>query len=163
MRPVKGLLMVASLFVALITGAVLSAGITALAGQHSESQDGLAGAWTETITSTGPGSLPPFQTLFTYGSGGGLVGTASIDMTPGLKSSATHGAWTQLDGQRYRWTGHAFSFADTGEPNGTYNIKEHITLAASGNAYSGTGTFEIPGVFSLTHYTVTAVRIRPWR
>jgi hypothetical protein len=152
-------------------GAVLAGAIGALGrstpARAAEDGDGLVGSWLETITST-DGSFPPFQTMFTYAtgaqgrSGGGLVGTASIDMTAGLKSSPTHGAWKPTADRRFAWTGHAFSFDDAGNLNGTYNIKERLTLAASGNTYSGTGTFEIvdgPGALPLTPYKVTAVRL----
>lgn len=122
---------------------------------------GLAGAWVETISSP-DGSFPSFRVLVTYAGGGGLVATASIDSTPRLKSSPTHGAWKSLGGSDHTWTGHAFSFNDAGFPNGTYNIKEHLTVGSDGNTYSGSGTFEIvggPGALPLTPYNTTAVRI----
>lgn len=146
--------------VAGVTGAtaVLAGSSTVLADAGAA---GLTGAWLETITST-DNSFPSFQVLFTFAAGGGLTGTASIDSMAGLKSSPTHGAWKTLDGRKYKWTGHAFSFDDAGIPNGYYNIKETLQLAPAGNAYTGSGTFEVvdgAGAIPLTPYNTSAVRI----
>jgi hypothetical protein len=146
--------------VAGVTGAtaVLAGSTTVFA---DEGEGSPTGAWLETITST-DGSFPSFKVLFTYAAGGGLTGTASIDSMAGLKSSPTHGAWKSVNDRTFRWTGHAFSFDDAGNPNGYYNIKETIKLAQGGNAYAGNGTFEVvdgPGAIPLTPYNVSGVRI----
>jgi len=136
--------------------AALAAHTSALAATDGSA---LTGSWVETITST-DGSFPPFTVLVTYAAGGGLVATASIDSTPRLKSSPTHGAWRSSGGSDYKWTGHAFSFNDSGHPNGTYNIIENLTL--NGDGYSGSGTFEVvggPGAVLLTPYKTSAVRV----
>ncbi len=153
-RFLKGALAVAGAVAAVAPGA-------ALAASDEDSSESLAGPWLERVVST-DGSFPPFQTLFSFDSTGGLGGTASIDAMPGLKSSPTVGAWRHLSGRRYIWTGHAFSFDDAGNPNGLYNIIETITLDSSAKTYSGAGTFEVVGglgAFPLTPYTVTATRI----
>jgi hypothetical protein len=118
------------------------------------------GTWLETLTSP-DGSFPPFQTLFTYSSGGGLVGTASIDEANGLKSSPTHGFWTARGRQITRHA-HAFSFDDSGNLNGFYNITDLISMDQGADSYRGSGTFEVvngPGAFGPLGYKVTAVRI----
>jgi hypothetical protein len=141
-----------------VAAAVAAAAFSLSARADEDHQDGVVGSWLETIT----GDFPDFQVLITYDEGGGMVATASIDMAAGLKSSPTHGAWARTGRRTFSWTGHAFSFDDAGNWNGTYNIKEQVTLAGTGNAYSGTCTFEVvngPGAFPLTPCNVTAVRI----
>lgn len=148
---------------ALVVGVALAG--TALAGTSSSTPAAplsIAGSWLETITSP-DGSFPSFQVLITFDSGGVVVATASIDSTSGLKSSPTHGAWSHLSGSQFAVTGHAFSFADDGTPNGYYNIHEVDTVTDK-NAYSGTGTFEVvngPGAIPSTPYHLSAVRINP--
>lgn len=149
----------------IIGAATALAALTVPEQTLADSGDAVAGtfvgAWLGTITST-DGSFPTFQTLFTCSPGGGLVATASIDSEPGLKSGPTHGAWRRLGEHQFSWTAHAFSFDDSGHLNGTYNIHERLTVANSGNSYSGSGTFEVvngPGAFPLTRYNVSAVRI----
>jgi hypothetical protein len=142
------------------TAAVLVTNTTALADSD---ESGLAGAWLENLSSVNGTDFPPFQVLVTYAAGGGMVATASIDEMKDLRSSPTHGAWKSLGARSFAWTGHAFSLDNNGNPSGTYNIKERLTVAPGGNTYAGSGTFEIVNngavVFPSTPYKTTAVRI----
>lgn len=153
-------LLAAGLAGAAAGGAALVAPSVASA-DDGDGSPGLTGTWLETISSI-DGSFPPFQTLFTYSPGGGLVGTADIDAMKDLKSSPTHGAWKSSGARSYTWLGHAFSLDNAGNRNGMYNIRERITLSANRNSYSGSGTFEIvggTGALPLQSYTVVASRI----
>src|SRR6266480_3222107 len=111
----------------------------------NESDDGrdssaLAGTWFETDEGEGF----KFGVLMTFASGGGLVATADIDSTKNknLLGSPTHGAWVSTGGRSYRWFGKAFSFNDaTGALDGTYEIKETLTLTQDGDSFVGSGAF----------------------
>jgi hypothetical protein len=132
--------------------------------EDRESSKALVGSWRETIDAGG-GFV--FDTLITFDSGGGLVATASIDSTvssDNLLSGPTHGAWVKTKGRSYRWFGNAFSFNNSGGAwDGTYEIKEALTLNESGDRFEGGGTFRIVGgthPLDWTPYTTKGTRIK---
>jgi hypothetical protein len=49
----------------------------------------------------------------------------------------------RTEGRSYRWLGHAFAFSKEGPTYGTYRIKARLTLNEAGDAYTGSGTFDI--------------------
>jgi hypothetical protein len=100
------------------------------------------GTWLETITSP-DNVFPAFQTLTTYAAGSGLISTASIDLNPATLGSGAFGAWVRTGGRSYRWFAHAFAYTPQGAPNGLFNIRESVALNQAGDAYSGTGGYEI--------------------
>jgi hypothetical protein len=103
-----------------------------------------AGTWYETDEGEGF----KFGVLMTFASGGGLVATADIDSikNKNLLGSPTHGAWVSTGGRSYRWFGKAFSFNDaTGALDGTYEIKETLTLTQDGDGFVGSGAFRLVG------------------
>lgn len=102
----------------------------------------ILGTWLETTTTT-DNSIPPFQVLFTYGAGGGMTATASLDLTPATLSGPTHGAWTQSEERSYRFLAHAFAFDPQGNPAGVYTIRESLTLDDKGESYRGSGSFAV--------------------
>jgi|SRR5882672_5829569 hypothetical protein len=132
-------------------GAVGAASVLAVVSApqpaQAEEQDGsrsLAGTWFE--TDEGPGFK--FGVLMTIDVGGGLVATADIDSikNANLLGSPTHGAWVKTGGHSYRWFGKAFSFNDTtGALDGTYEIKETLTLLDGGDRFEGEGAFRLVG------------------
>jgi hypothetical protein len=102
------------------------------------------GTWYETDEGEGF----KFGVLLTFAGGGGLVGTADIDSIKGknLLGSPTHGAWVSTGARSYRWFGKAFSFNDdTGALDGTYEIKETLTLNEDGDRFVGSGAFRLVG------------------
>jgi hypothetical protein len=103
----------------------------------------------------------------TFDSGGGLVATADIDSikNSNLLGSPTHGAWVQTSARSYRWFGKAFSFNDTtGALDGTYEIKETLTLNDAGDRFEGTGSFRLVGgshpIPNFLPYTTKGERIK---
>ena len=113
-----------------------------------EREDGreskLAGTWFETDEGEGF----KFGVLMTFAAGGGLVATADIDSikNKNLLGSPTHGTWVNTGGRSYRWFGKAFSFNDvTGALDGTYEIKETLTLNEDGDRFVGSGSFRLLG------------------
>ena len=152
-------------------GAVGAAGVLAVVAtpqvaQADEREDvsrSLAGTWFETDEAAGF----KFGVLVTFDSGGGLVATADIDSIKGknLLASPTHGAWVKTGGHSYRWFGKAFSFNDdTGALDGTYEIKETLTLLDGGDRFEGQGEFRLVGgshpIPNFLPYTTKGERIK---
>jgi len=123
----------------------------------------LAGTWFETDEGTGF----KFGVLMTVDTGGGLVATADIDSikNSNLLGSPTHGSWVSTGRRSYRWFGKAFSFNDvTGALDGTYEIKETLTVSDDGNRFEGTGSFRLVGgshpIPNFIPYTTKGERIK---
>jgi hypothetical protein len=124
---------------------------------------GLVGTWLASVTAT-DNSFPPFQFLVTYDGDGGLVGTASNDLSTASLSSPTQGEWVRTGDRSFRWTGRAFSYDAKTNPNGVFFIDENITLDKAGDAYSGTGSFKVVDNGQVTFsgtYTNVATRVTP--
>jgi hypothetical protein len=154
-------------------GAVGAAGVLALvstpqgaaADEPGDERDSrsIAGTWFETDEGTGF----KFGVLLTFDTGGGLVGTADIDSIKNMNllGSPTHGAWVRTGGRSYRWFGKAFSFNDvTGALDGTYEIKETLTLNDRSDRFEGKGSFRIVGgshpIPNFVPYTTKGERIK---
>ena len=103
----------------------------------------LEGSWLETVTLSGEGAATEFRTLFTYDAGGGLTGTASVDLNPASLTGPSHGAWVRVAERSFRTTARAFAFDQDGKPAGLYVIREEIVLDERGQSYQGTGSFEV--------------------
>jgi hypothetical protein len=123
----------------------------------------IAGTWYETDEGTGF----KFGVLMTFDTGGGLVATADIDSikNSNLLGSPTHGSWARTGPRSYRWFGKAFSFNDvTGALDGTYEIKETLTLNDAGDRFEGTGSFRLVGgshpIPNFVPYTTKGERIK---
>ena len=122
-----------------------------------------AGTWYETDEGEGF----KFGVLMTVDTGGGLVATADIDSikNSNLLGSPTHGSWVSTGRRSYRWFGKAFSFNDvTGALDGTYEIKETLTVSDDGNRFEGTGSFRLVGgshpIPNFIPYTTKGERIK---
>jgi len=134
---------------ALGAAGVLAVVATPLIAGADEPEDGRGsrspeGTWYEADEGEGF----KFGVLMTFAGGGGLVATADIDSikNKNLLGSPTHGAWVSTGGRSYRWFGKAFSFNDaTGALDGTYEIKETLTLSDDGDRFVGNGSFRLVG------------------
>jgi hypothetical protein len=116
---------------------------------------GPAGSWVATVTIAGAGAPPPFPALRTYADGGGYVESASNSRNPQALAGTAHGAWvsTPANATEVHQTGDGpGSFAVTflaqrfdvnGNMIGSIKVRESLTLDKTGDAYSGTGKFEI--------------------
>jgi len=116
---------------------------------------GPAGSWVATVTIAGAGAPPPFQALRTYADGGGYIETASNSRNPQALAGPAHGAWVSTppnatatnqsgDGPRsFAVTFLAQRFDANGNMIGTIKVRESATLNNTGDAYSGSGKFEI--------------------
>jgi hypothetical protein len=145
--------------------AMVSAPQAAAADEREDGRDSkaVAGTWFEIDEGTGF----KFGVLMTIDSGGGLVATADIDSikNSNLLGSPTHGAWVSTGRRSYRWFGKAFSFNDvTGALDGTYEIKETLTLSEDGDRFEGTGAFRLVGgshpIPNFLPYTTKGERIK---
>jgi len=154
-------------------GAVGAAGLLAVVsgpqvaaadeGEDDRDSKSPAGTWFE----TDEGATFKFGVLVTFDLGGGLVATADIDSikNSNLLGSPTHGSWVKTGGRSYRWFGKAFSFNDTtGVLDGTYEIKETLTLNERGDRFEGQGAFRLVGgshaIPNFIPYTTKGERIK---
>jgi len=142
--------------------AALGSPMAALAKNANEDQ-GPEGSWLYTVTITNPG--PPFTELGleTYAAGGGYVGIDQLSFTPGSLATSAHGSWISTGKRTFLLTFINLSHDEAGNPQGTSKVRQIATLSEDGNAYSGSGSFDVNDVsgsviFSGT-FTITAVRI----
>jgi len=144
---------------------VLSAPQGAKADEREDEHDSRspAGTWFETDEGTGF----KFGVLMTFDGDGGLVATADIDSikNSNLLGSPTHGSWVRTGGRSYRWFGKAFSFNDkTGALDGTYEIKETLTLNDAGDRFEASGSCRLVGgthpIPNFVPYTTKGERIK---
>ena len=116
---------------------------------------GPAGSWVATVTIAGAGAPPPFQALRTYADGGGYIESTSNSRNPQALAGPAHGAWVSTranasavdqpgDGPRsFAVTFLAQRFDANGNMIGSIKVRESATLNKTGNAYTGSGQFEI--------------------
>jgi len=105
--------------------------------ESSQAQSGAAapqveGSWQVTVS---PTDLPPFPTLLTYATGGGLSGVDGV--------SNIHGTWARKGGNTFVFTFVELLFDSTGVFTGSVRIREKLTLEPGGAAYNGVYTGEI--------------------
>lgn len=108
--------------------------------------DVIVGAWRATLTATG---LPSFGSLTSFASGGTLVTSASIDLTPQFLSTPGYGAWKRAGEGRYRGRFEFFTFGSTGAPSGSGEVK--LTITVEDDRQHGRMTITI---FDLTGHTL---------
>jgi len=116
---------------------------------------GPAGSWVATVTIAGAGAPPPFQALRTFANGGGYIETSSNSRNPQALAGPAHGAWVSTrattsevdqpaDGRRsFAVTFLAQRFDANGNMIGSIKVRESATLDKTGDAYSGSGNFDI--------------------
>jgi hypothetical protein len=104
------------------------------------------GSWLVKVTATAGQQTESFQLLETYDAGGGLVETDQTDFHPQFLISPGHGAWISRGEDGFASTWVAFFFDAKGNPRGSEKIREVDTFSEGGNAYNGSGKFEIVDV-----------------
>ena len=142
--------------------AALGSPTTAFAKNTNDDQ-GPEGSWLYTATITNPG--PPFTELGleTYVAGGGYVGIDQLSFTPGSLATPGHGSWKSTGKRTFLLTFLNLTHDAVGTPQGTFKVRQVATLSEHGNAYSGSGSFDIydlsGNVVLAGTFTITAVRI----
>jgi hypothetical protein len=116
---------------------------------------GPVGSWVATVTIAEPGAPPPFQALRTYASGGGYIEDSSNSHNPLAPEGSGHGAWVSTgapaeEANRFATGTRIFAvtfliqrFDAKGNHIGSIKVRESATLNQIGDAYSGSGKFEI--------------------
>jgi hypothetical protein len=136
---------------------------TALAKQNDAAQ-GPEGSWIGTVTITSGPAFPLFQALYTYAAGGGLVETDQISFNPQSPDSPRHGVWVSTREDAFASTYINLTFDSQGKPTGTIKIRETAVLSERGNAYTGSGKFDVldlnGNVIASGTFTSQATRIR---
>jgi len=138
------------LIFSLVTGGLLASAlaVSLLFGSpgrsHAASHNSPEGSWLVNVTITSRHPAFKFQALFTYDAGGGLVETDQTDFTiPTGLTSPAHGTWISTGEEHFASTFVEFIFDAKGKPAGTVKIREVDTLSEGGDAYSGSGKFDV--------------------
>jgi hypothetical protein len=128
-------------------GVIGGVSLAAIAGAPSafadddEASQSIVGAWIGS-TNAGP-AFPPFNALYTFAPGGGLVTSSSIDLSPRSLSTPGYGTWTRSAHQTFMFTFDAFVFDQQGNPSGTVEARTVVTLNQAGDAFSGPFKFDV--------------------
>jgi len=145
-------------------GALVALGSPAAAfAKHANEDQGPEGSWLYTVTITNPD--PPFTELGleTYVAGGGYVGIDQLSFTPGSLATPGHGSWKSTGKRTFLLTFLNLNHDAAGTLLGTSKVRQVATLSEHGNAYSGSGSFDIydlsGNVVLAGTFTITAVRI----
>ena|SRR5579859_1385798 len=127
-----------------VIGGATLAGIagarTVLADDEKHSQS-IVGGWIGS-TNAGP-AFPPFNALYTFAPGGGLVTSSSIDLSPHSLSTPGYGTWVNSGPGTFAFTFDAFVFDQQGNPSGTVEARTVVTLNQAGDAFSGPFKFDV--------------------
>jgi hypothetical protein len=120
-------------------GAVAAAAaITPTAAEDSP----LAGAWLATSIRQDPSpDFPTIRFLYTFYADGSLSADGPptvLEGTDRVYNSARHGAWRALGGRRYAFHYLGGVYDDRGAYRHTIVLTAEVTLATSGDAWSGT-------------------------
>ena len=144
--------------------AVLERPSAALAHQTNEDQ-GPEGTWLFSVTATSASGLPsPVLGLETYAAGGGYTETDQISFMPSSLATPGHGSWRSTGKRTFLLTYLTLNHDTQGTFQGTSKIRQIATLNEDGNAYSGSGNFDVYDVHGNVilsgTFTIQATRVR---
>ena len=138
---------------------------TAAFAQNTNAGQGPEGSWLYTVTATSP-SGPPSTALGleTYAAGGGYVETDQFSFMHASLATPGHGSWKSTGERTFLLTYLTLNYDTQGTPQGTTKIRQVATLNQAGDAYSGSGNFDVYDVHGNVilsgTFTITATRIR---
>jgi hypothetical protein len=102
------------------------------------------GSWLFTVTATSSSGLPsPIIGLETYAAGGGYTETDQLSFMPSSLATPGHGAWKRTGSRTFLLTYLTLNHDTKGTFQGTSKIRQIATLNDAGNAYSGSGNFDV--------------------
>ena len=136
---------------------------TAAFAKNTNAGQGPEGSWLYTVTSS---SGPPSTVLGleTYAAGGGYTETDQLSFMPSTLATPGHGSWKLTGGRTFLLTYITLNHDSNGKFQGTSKIRQVATLNAAGNAYSGSGNFDVydvnGNVILSGTFTIQAARIR---
>ncbi len=138
---------------------------TAAFAKNAAEGQGPEGSWLVTVTDISASGLPPsILALETYSAGGGYVETDQLSFMPSSLATPAHGSWKRTGERTFLLTYLTLNYDTKGTPQGTSKVRQVATLNETGDAYSGSGNFDIydvhGNVISSGTFTVQAKRIR---
>ena len=106
---------------------------------ESPNKRAIVGTWIETVTISGEGAPPPFQSLGTFTADGSLVvaDQGNVTLEPPIVFSPGHGAWVHLEGRTFAWTVLELVSDLYGNRLGTLKIRGQYTINEAGDEYTG--------------------------
>jgi hypothetical protein len=113
-------------------GVAALAPTVALAKSSDAEAEAIIGAWRAVNSVAG---LPPFGAMTSFASGGTMVTSASIDLTPQFLSTPGYGAWERTGEGQYRGRFEFFTFGSGGVPAGSGEVR--LTILVEGNHQHG--------------------------
>ena len=117
---------------------------TAAFASNSGAGQGPEGSWLYTVTATADSGLPsPIIGLETYAAGGGYTETDQLSFMPTSLATPGHGSWRSTGERAFLLTYLTLSYDTNGMFQGTSKIRQVATLNEAGNAYSGSGNFDV--------------------
>ena len=138
---------------------------TAAFAKNTNPDQGPEGSWLYTVTVTSS-SGPPTTVLGleTYAAGGGYVETDQFSFMHSSLATPGHGSWKSTGERTFLLTYLNLSYDTQGTPQGTTKIRQVATLNQAGDAYSGSGNFDVydvnGNVILSGTFTIKATRIR---
>jgi hypothetical protein len=152
---------------------VLSAlgALTALGGpmtafaKNTDAGQGPEGSWLFTVTATSSSGLPsPIMGIETYAAGGGYTETDQLSFMPSSLATPGHGSWKRTGERTFLLTYLTLNYDTKGTFQGTSKIRQIAKLNEAGNAYSGSGNFDVydvqGNVILSGTFTIQATRIQ---
>jgi TAT (twin-arginine translocation) pathway signal sequence len=140
-------------------------GPTAVFAKNTDGGQGPEGSWLFTVTATSASGLPsPILGLETYAAGGGYTETDQLSFMPSSLATPGHGSWKHTGERTFLLTYLTLNYDTKGTPQGTSKIRQVATLNEAGNAYKGSGNFDVydvhENVILSGTFTIQATRIR---
>ena len=112
--------------------------------KNTDAGQGPEGSWLFTVTATSSSGLPsPIIGFETYAAGGGYTETDQLSFMPSSLATPGHGAWKRTGDRTFLLTYLTLNHDTKGTFQGTSKIRQIATLNEAGNAYSGSGNFDV--------------------
>lgn len=146
-------------------GALIALGWPMAAFAKNTVDQGPEGSWLFTVTATSSSGLPsPVLGLETYVAGGGYTETDQLSFMPSSLATPGHGSWKRTGERTFLLTYLTLNHDMQGTFQGTSKIRQVATLNETGDAYKGSGNFDVydvhGNVLVAGTFTIQATRIR---
>jgi hypothetical protein len=138
---------------------------TAAFAKDTDEGHGPEGSWLFTVTIKSSSGLPSqIIGLETYAVGGGYTETDQLSFMPSSLATPAHGSWKRTGKRTFLLTYLTLNYDTKGTPQGTSKVRQVATLNETGDAYSGSGNFDVYDVHGKVlvsgTFTIQATRIR---
>lgn len=134
---------IAAVFGSILTAAVLFAGVQSSSGVQAmgSPERSLEGTWLTSVTpvncETGEPVGPAFPGILSFNKGGTMSGTSTV-------APSVFGVWSRSGGwENYTFAFTNFRFNSSGAFIGSQIVRQSVTLGASGDEFTSSGTVDI--------------------